>query len=87
MEMNALTLRQWLADRRAAEARERAELRDEHPSPAESFRRALQLIAFASRRYGWPLPGDPRSLREDELAYQRWERLRAAWRRNGGGRR
>ena len=85
MEMNPRTLRQWLNARRAAEAREQAELRDEHVSPAESWRQALQLIAFARRWYGWPLPDDRRSLQEDQLAYTRWERLRVAWRRNGGG--
>ena len=83
MEMNPRTLRQWLNARRAAEAREQAELRDAHVSPAESLR--LQLITFASRLHGWPLPDDPRSLQEDQLAYTRWGRLRAAWRRNGGG--
>ena len=85
MEMNARTLRWWLNARRAAEVREQAELRDKHPSPAESLRQALQLIAFASRRHGWPPPDDLRSLHEDRLVYTRWERLRAAWRSNGGG--
>jgi hypothetical protein len=84
MEMNAQSLREWLVARRAAEARERAERLDTPLSPTESLSQALQLIAFASRLHGWPLPDDPRSLLEDRLAYTRWERLRAAWRRNGG---
>lgn len=85
MEMNTRTLREWLEARRAAEAREQAERRDTHSSPTESLRQAMQLIAFASRLHGWPLPDDGRSLHEDQLGYRRWERLRAAWRRNGGG--
>jgi len=84
MGMDARTLRRWVNGRRAAEARERAERSAAHPSPAESWRQALQLIALASRRYGWPLPDDPRSLQEDRFAYTRWERLRAAWRQSGG---
>jgi hypothetical protein len=84
METDSRALRRWLNGRRAAEARERAERGAAHPSPAESWRQALLLIAFASRRSGWPLPDDPRSLHEDGLAYARWERLRAAWRQSGG---
>jgi hypothetical protein len=84
MGMDAPTLRRWLNGRRAAEARERAERDAAHPSPAQAWGQAMQLIAFASRRYGWPLPDDARSLDEDRLAYARWERLRAASRQNGG---
>jgi hypothetical protein len=84
MEMSSRTLRQWLYARRAAEARERAEWRNRRASPAAALHQALQLVTFASRLHGWPLPDDPRSLDEDELGYIRWERLRAAWRRDGG---
>jgi len=85
MEMNARTLREWRDARRAAEAREQAERRTTHSSPSDSLRQAVQLIAFASRLHGWPLPDDPRSLDEDQMAYTRWGRLRAAWQRNRDG--
>jgi hypothetical protein len=80
---DAEALRRWLAGRRATEKREWAEVRRAPLSPEESWRQALQLIAFAADRHGWPLPDDPLSAREDDLAYARWRRLRAAWRARG----
>jgi hypothetical protein len=78
-------------DRRAGErifdgdldpASERATRRRHHGR----FAQAMDLIELASRRYGWPLPDDPRSLEEDRLAYRRWARLRAAYRPGGRSR-
>jgi hypothetical protein len=43
-----------MAGRRAAERRERAELRA--ADPESSLRRGLAMIALASRLHGWPLP-------------------------------
>jgi hypothetical protein len=84
MVLTASALRGWIAARRAAEARERRE-RQAHPlPPEEAWEQGLALIAFAARRHGWPLPDDPRAAAEDELGYDRWRRLRAAWRQTGG---
>jgi hypothetical protein len=54
MEMSAGALHQWLNARRAAEGRERAELRATCATLRESLHQALPLIAFASRLHGWP---------------------------------
>lgn len=67
-------LRRWIAARRAAERRERAEARN--APPPDPIRAALSLIAMAGHLYGWPVPEDPASVREDALMYERWARLR-----------
>ena len=82
--MDAAALRRWLAGRAAAERRERRENVHRPLSAAESLRQAFALIAFAGRRHGWPLPEDTHSRAEDERGYARWDRLRAAWSRDGG---
>jgi len=71
-------LRRWIGDRRAAEARERAEQRQAGPSPATAIAQALALIALAGRLQGWPPPDDPIGRHEDAEGYRRWDRLRAA---------
>ena len=62
--------------RRAAEERERREARNHQAGSADSIRAALALIALAGQLQGWPPSEDPSSLREDALAYERWQRLR-----------
>jgi hypothetical protein len=67
--------RRWVEARRAAEARERQEARDRTDS-ADSISAAFALIALAGRLQGWPPVEDPVTIREDELARERWRRLR-----------
>lgn len=67
-------IRRWVAARRAAERRERAERRA--VDPEEAFRRGLAMVALAGRLHGWPLPHSERDHREDLEAYERWARLR-----------
>jgi hypothetical protein len=67
-------IRRWMAGRRAAARRERAELRA--PDPEVAFRRGLAMIALASRLHGWPPPESERDRRQDREAYDRWARLR-----------
>lgn len=78
--MDRLAIRKWVTSRRAAEAREREEVRRARSDTA-ALRFALALIALEGRLHGWPRRDDPVSRREDELARARWARLRKAWRR------
>jgi hypothetical protein len=70
-------LRRWADDQRASAERERAEARERSfaPDPIEA---ALDLIALGAELQGWPVPDDPVTRREDELARERWVRLRRA---------
>jgi hypothetical protein len=78
------SLRTWVAARRAAEKREREEVRGAPLAPQESLQRALRLIAFSSSIHGWPLPEDERCGAEDRAGYDNWSRLRAAFRARHG---
>lgn len=71
-------LRRWVEDKRAAEVRERQEARG-GSFTRDPVRAALDLIAIAGRLHGWPIPPDPVRQREDELARERWNRLRRAF--------
>jgi len=44
--------------------------------PAESFERAMALIAFAASRNGWPLPTGPEEAADDLAFHETWARLR-----------
>lgn len=70
-------LRRWVEDKRAAKARERQAARGGSFTP-DAVQAALDLIAIAGRLHGWPIPPDPVKEREDELARERWARLRKA---------
>lgn len=72
--------RRWLVGRRAAQDRERETLRDAPPSAGAAWAGALDLIAWASARLGWPLPEDPCTLREEHEARCAWRLLRERWR-------
>ena len=80
LEMAAMDpedLRRWVAEKRAAAERERAEVRGGSFSP-DPIDAALDLIALGGELHGWPMSEDPVTLREDELARERWVRLRRA---------
>lgn len=79
--MTATLIDQWIASRRAAEARERRELRAVGaPDPREATRQGLAVIALAGRLHGWPAPEDPVSEREAAAAREQWSRLHTALR-------
>jgi len=71
-------LRRWVHDRRAAAAFERSEVRSAPTATTGAIAGALALVALSGRLHGWPIPDDPVSRREDELARARWARLRSA---------
>jgi hypothetical protein len=73
--MDPENLRRWVAEKRAAAERERAEVRGGSFSP-DPIDAALDLIALGGELHGWPPPEDPVTLREDEVARERWARLR-----------
>jgi len=70
-------LRRWVEDRRAAEEREQQAAR-QGGFARDPVRAALDLMAIAGRMHGWPIPEDVVRRREDELARDRWDRLRHA---------
>ena len=69
----------WVESRRAAEERERSELREAGPDPSAAIESALALAALAARLHGWPIPKSEVDLREEELVRQRWAKVRAAF--------
>lgn len=73
-------IRRWAENLRAVEERARDEAR-ERGYVADSIAASLDLIAFASRLHGWPLPRDPLREREDEAVRDTWQRLREAFSR------
>jgi hypothetical protein len=79
MDSSAADLKKWLYQRRLAEAREKAELRDNAPEPVRALERGFALIAFAAQlqprsREAADLPA------EDLQAYRRWAAVRTALR-------
>ena len=77
--MDPESIRRWVAGRQLAARREKQELRERGPNPQESIARALDLIRLTEDLYGWPIPEDPVSQREDREMYETWARLRAGW--------
>jgi hypothetical protein len=79
--VTAALIEQWIASRRAAEARERRELRaGGAPDPRQATSQGLAVIALAGRLHGWPAPEDPVSEREATAAREQWSKLHAALR-------
>lgn len=76
--MNAADIRRWVQAHRAAQLRERDELRHHPPSAAEAIQRGLALVALFGRLHGWPAPEDDYTRREQAARIQAWDRLRAA---------
>jgi hypothetical protein len=76
--MHPEDLRRWAEDRRAAELREHAAVRD--LGPVSSANAGLELIQLAAYLHGWPLPIDPQDDAEDARVREDWHRLRLRWR-------
>ena len=75
-------LRRWVDDWKAVEAVERDEAAREKISASKAVAEALELLNFAARLHGWPLPVDEIDRRDVELARERWVALKT---RLGGG--
>ncbi|MDD9932453.1 MAG: hypothetical protein OXT09_02555 [Myxococcales bacterium] len=80
MSTSAADLRKWVRQRRLAEAREKAELRDHAPDPAQALSRGLGLVAFVEATSDAAKGADGGVSQEDLLAYERWARVRATLR-------
>lgn len=70
-------------DRRAMAVVERREARSAPREPGDAIAFALALVALSGRLHGWPVPDDPVSMREDDLARVSWAKLRLALENRG----
>ncbi len=77
--MEPQDIRRWVENYRAAQERERQEVRERGSFVADPIAASLGLIALAGRLHGWPPPVSEVDEREGELARERWSRLRSAW--------
>ncbi|MEZ4256582.1 MAG: hypothetical protein R3A78_12875 [Polyangiales bacterium] len=73
--------KRWLAQRRAAAAREREARRSEERSPEENLRQGLATIELYASIHGWPVPPTEREQAEDLALIRRWARIRNDYRR------
>ena len=62
---------------------ERQERRQDGPDSAAAIRDALELLDLFGDLHGWPPPENEGRRRDDELARQRWDRVRAYYRTHG----
>jgi hypothetical protein len=76
----AADIRKWVRQRRLAEAREKAALRDNPPDPASALTRGLALIDFAKQVGSAASSMVPGVSDEDVIAYGRWAMVRNALR-------
>ena len=76
--MTPADIRRWVQAHRAAEERERDELRRHPTSSAEAIQSALALVALTGRLHGWPPPEDDYTRREHFARIRCWDRLRTA---------
>jgi hypothetical protein len=70
-------LRRWVGRYRAAQQRELEEAPVIGPRPQAAIASALALVALAGRLHGWPVAADGIDRRDDAIALDRWDRLRA----------
>jgi hypothetical protein len=75
----AVELGYWIFTRRAAEQRERKELRSHPPHSETLVQYALGLFVIARTALRCPPALDRVSAREDGISYARWTRLRITW--------
>ena len=80
MSSGAADRREWVRQRRLAEAREKAALRDNPPDPASAVERGLALIDFAKQMGSATSSTVPGVSDEDLIAYGRWAMVRNALR-------
>lgn len=79
--MNPDDIRTWVANHRAAAAREAAEVRRHPLAAGEAFAYAMDLLQFDESLNGSPFERlDPVSEREDQQMWEAWAKLRARWR-------
>jgi len=67
----------------AAERREREERRKAGPDLAAAVQGALALMDLFGELHGWPPPENEARRRDDELARERWLRVRNFYRSHG----
>jgi hypothetical protein len=81
--MNPEDIRRMVAGWQMVEEREREERRKAGPDPAAAVQGALELMDLFGEMHGWPPPENEARRRDDELARERWVRVRNYYRAHG----
>jgi len=81
--MNPDHVRRMVAGWQVAEEQERAERRQAGPDPASAIEGAFELMDLFGELHGWPPPENEARRRDDELARECWDRVRAYYRKHG----
>ncbi len=76
MDSRVADLQKWAHQRRLAETREKAALRDNPPDPAAALVRGLALIDFVAQVRGGATSTEADISAEDLTAYRRWALVR-----------
>jgi hypothetical protein len=74
--MNPEDIRRMVAGWQAVNEREREERRKAGPDPAAAIEGALELMDLFDEMHGWPPPENEARRLSDELARERWVRVR-----------
>ena len=69
-------IRRMVSGWQAVNEREREERRKAGPDPAAAIQGALDLMDLFDKMHGWPPPENEARRRSDELARERWVRVR-----------
>ena len=81
--MNPEDVRRMVSGWQAVEAQERDERRNAPPDVATAVQGALALMDLFGEMHPWPPPENPARRRDDELARERWVRVRDYYRTHG----
>jgi hypothetical protein len=81
--MNPEDVRRMVTGWQAAERREREERRKAGPDSAEAIQGALALMDLFGELHGWPPPENDARRRDNELARERWVRVRNFYQAHG----
>jgi len=81
--MSPQDVRRMVAGWQAVAARERAERRKAGPDSAAAVQGAFALMDLFGELHGWPPPENAARRRDDELARERWVRVRRFYQAHG----
>jgi hypothetical protein len=80
---NPENVRRMVAGWQLVERQERIERRQAGPDAAVAIRGALELMDLFGAMHGWPPAENEARCRDNEIARQRWARVRSYYRAHG----